>query len=75
LQAAHPDDLETALEAVRTAKISFWDAMLWATAQRAGVRYLFTEDLQDGFALQRVTFVNPFNKSNGRLIEQILPSM
>jgi hypothetical protein len=24
----------------------------WASAQRAGLRHLFTEDLQDGFVLQ-----------------------
>src|SRR5437016_417523 len=33
-----------ALEAVRAHRLSFWDAMLWALAQRAGVRCLLTED-------------------------------
>ena len=51
----------------------FWDAMLWASAQRAGVRHLLTEDLQDGFALQGVKFVNPFERANDRLIDEILP--
>jgi predicted nucleic acid-binding protein len=38
--------------------------MLWASAQRARVRCLLTEDLQDGFILQSVKFVNPFKRAN-----------
>ena len=34
---------------VKKHRLAFWDAMLWAAAQRAGVRHLLTEDLQDGF--------------------------
>jgi predicted nucleic acid-binding protein len=60
----------TALEAVPTHRLAFWDAMLWASAQRAGVRHLLTEDFQDGFALQDVTFINPF-RENDRLIEKV----
>jgi predicted nucleic acid-binding protein len=44
IQAADDDDLAAALEAVRAHRLSFWDAMLWASAQRAGVRCLLTED-------------------------------
>jgi predicted nucleic acid-binding protein len=51
---------------------AFWDAMLWASARRAGVRHLLTEDLQDGFALQGVTFINPFNRQNDQLIDAVL---
>jgi len=47
--------------------------MLWAAAQHAGVRHLLTENLQDGFALQGVRFVNPFERANDRLIDEILP--
>jgi predicted nucleic acid-binding protein len=53
--------------------LAFWDAMLWAAAQRAGVRHLLTEDLQDGFSLAGVRFVNPFDARNNRLIDEILP--
>ena len=49
------------------------NALLWASAQRAGVRHLITEDLQDGFVLQGVMFVNPFRNENDRLIDEILP--
>jgi predicted nucleic acid-binding protein len=44
IQAADDGDLTAALEAVRAHRLPFWDAMLWASAQRAGVRCLLTED-------------------------------
>jgi hypothetical protein len=37
-EAADDDDLAAALEAVRAHRLSFWNAMLWASAQRASVR-------------------------------------
>ncbi len=61
------------LDAVRAHRLAFWDAMLWASAHRAGVRYLVTEDLQDGFTLEGVTFVNPFKREHDRLIDELLP--
>ena len=73
IQAADDGDLATALEAIRAHRLPFWDAMLWASAQRAGVRCLLTEDLQDGFILQSVKFVNPFKRANDRLIDEVLP--
>jgi predicted nucleic acid-binding protein len=73
VHAADDNDLMVALETVRAHQLAFWDAMLWASAQRAGVRHLLTEDFQDGFALRGVTFVNPFNQKNDRLIEHVLP--
>jgi predicted nucleic acid-binding protein len=74
VEAAHPDDLSDALEAVKTHRLAFWDAMLWATANRIGVRHLLTEDLQDGFQLDRVRFINPFDSANDELIDAILSS-
>ncbi len=73
IQAANDDDLTAALEAVTAHRLPFWDALLWASAQRAGVRCLLTEDLQDGFMLQSVRFVNPFKRANDRLIDEVLP--
>ena len=54
-------------------RLAFWDAILWGAAQQAGVRHLLTEDLQDGFELAGVRFVNPFEAANNRLIDEILP--
>ena len=68
VQAADVDDLSAALEVVRVHRLPFWDAMLWAFAQRAGVRDMLTEDLQDGLALRGVRFVNPFKQENDRCL-------
>ena len=73
VQGTEDDDLSAALGAVKKHRLAFWDAMLWAAAQRAGIRHLLTEDLQDGFALAGVKFVNPFDARNNRLIDEILP--
>jgi predicted nucleic acid-binding protein len=48
--------------------------MLWASAQRIGVRHLLPEDLQDGFVLQGVRFINPFERANDGLLDEIFPS-
>jgi predicted nucleic acid-binding protein len=73
IQAADESDLLLALEAVRAHRLAFWDALLWASAQRAGVRHILTEDFQDGFELQDVTFINPFRHENDQLIDTLLP--
>jgi predicted nucleic acid-binding protein len=73
VQDTQDDDLSAALDAVKNHRLAFWDAMLWGAAQRAGVRHLLTEDLQDGFELAGVRFVNPFEAANNRLIDEVLP--
>jgi predicted nucleic acid-binding protein len=66
-------DLDLAMASVQDHGLSFWDALLWATADRVGVRYLLTEDFQDGRRLGRVTFVNPFDPANVALLDRELP--
>jgi predicted nucleic acid-binding protein len=73
IQAADESDLLLALEVVRAHRLAFWDALLWASAQRAGVRHMLSEDFQDGLALQDVMFVNPFKRDNNQLIDKLLP--
>jgi predicted nucleic acid-binding protein len=73
VHAAQEGDLPAALDAVKTRRLAFWDAMLWAVARRVGVRCLLTEDMQDGVALDGVRFVNPFERANDRLIDEFLP--
>jgi predicted nucleic acid-binding protein len=70
--AAEPD-LDRAMAAAEHHRIPFWDAMLWATADRVGVRYLLTEGFEDGRTLGGVTFVDPFKDENERLLTEILP--
>lgn len=59
---ANEEDLSDAIAAHRQHNISFWDAMLWATARRAGCNVILSEDLQDGRTLGGVTIRNPFAK-------------
>jgi len=71
--AAEIADYDAALAVCADHGLSFWDSMLWATANRAGCAILLTEDLQDGRRLEGVTFVNPFDPANDRLIDAVLP--
>jgi predicted nucleic acid-binding protein len=73
VQAAAGDDLDLALEFVRDHQIGFWDALLCATASRAGLQYLLSEDMQDGRRFGGLTIVNPFCPENAGLIDRILP--
>jgi predicted nucleic acid-binding protein len=73
VSAADEGVLRTAIMATDVHGIAFWDAMLWATAEASGARFLVSEDLQDGRRLGLVTFVNPFRTLNDGLINAILP--
>lgn len=52
--------VETALAHAGAGWLSYWDALLLAASDDAGVETLFSEDMQDGFRLGRVEVVNPF---------------
>jgi len=73
VHGADGDALAQAIGGVRRHSMSFWDAMLWATARRASCRLLLTEDLHDGQTIDGVTFVNPFAPKNATLLEAALP--
>jgi predicted nucleic acid-binding protein len=45
---------------VKEHSISFWDAMLWAVANEAGVTLLLSEDFQHARVLEGIQFFNPF---------------
>lgn len=57
---AKESTLKRAINVVCNNKMSFWDAMLWATAQDAGVTLLLSEDFQHEHLLDGVRIVNPF---------------
>ena len=73
VHAAQEQDLGTALSLVERHRISFWDALMCATAERAGVDHLLSEDMQDGRRFGGLTIVNPFRSENARLVDRILP--
>jgi predicted nucleic acid-binding protein len=45
-------------------RVSFWDALLLASANAASCDYFLSEDLNDGQAYGRVTAINPFRHSD-----------
>ena len=53
--------VERAISAFATGRLSYWDGLLIASAERAGVRVLISEDMQDGGRIGEVEVVNPFS--------------
>ncbi len=58
--AATSKSLTNALKATKGHSLSFWDAMLWAVANEAGVTVLLSEDFQHIRVLEGIEFCNPF---------------
>jgi predicted nucleic acid-binding protein len=54
------DDLLMASIEVAAERFSFWDAVILATAERAGCRICFSEDMRDGAHTGDITVRNPF---------------
>ncbi len=49
-----------ALEAVIAYGISFWDALIWATARENGIALIYTEDMPGMPEIEGVRYLNPF---------------
>lgn len=49
-----------ALDQAAAATLQYWDALLVASAHRAGVRILLSEDMADGAEIGGVLIVNPY---------------
>jgi predicted nucleic acid-binding protein len=64
--------LTDAIDAVTGHSWSFWDAMIWATAKRAGCRLLLSEDGQHERTLGGVTILNPFSAQASSLLAEAL---
>lgn len=60
LAAVTPDTIELALELHQRHSLSYWDALILASAQIAGCAALLTEDMGTGEVLAGVQLVNPF---------------
>lgn len=52
--------VETAWSVQSRFRVSYWDALIVASAQALGCRYLLTEDLQHRQVMDSVQIVNPF---------------
>lgn len=55
-----PEHIRTALRIEERYRVSFWDALILATAESGGAEMLYTEDLSDGQVYGTVTARNPF---------------
>jgi len=49
-----------AVRGVRTHKMAYWDAQIWALARLHQIPIIFTEDFNTGAVIEGVRFVNPF---------------
>jgi predicted nucleic acid-binding protein len=59
-------DVTIVLEAIRGRKVhrlSYWDALVWATAKQAKISTIYTEDFQHDQVVEGVKFVNPFKQN------------
>ncbi len=56
-------DVLAAIDAAARWHLSFWDAMMVTTAQRADAQLLWSEDLNDGQTLDGLTVRNPLHAS------------
>jgi predicted nucleic acid-binding protein len=70
--AADAGCLTDAMDYVMSEGWSFWDAMMLATAKKAGCRLLITEDGQAGRTVGGVTIVNPFAATVSPLLTEAL---
>ena len=59
--SANDTALVDAMDAVDEHRLSFWDAMIWATARQIGCAALLSEDMQDGRRLSGIEFIDPFS--------------
>lgn len=48
-----------AVGAVTAHHLSYWDALIWATARENGIRFILSEGFQDGLQLEGVLVRNP----------------
>jgi predicted nucleic acid-binding protein len=65
--------VESALAQSAAGRLSYWDALLVASADAAGVTALITEDMADGSVHGAVEIINPFGPSGpSARIQQLL---
>jgi predicted nucleic acid-binding protein len=56
-------DVLTAIDSGERWQLSFWDAMIVTTAQRAGASVLWSEDLSEGQTFNELTVRNPLKQA------------
>jgi len=64
--------LRWAMASVQAEAFSFWDGLLFSTANRAGVTHLLSEDMQHGFERDGTRLVNPYAPEFKGSVERVL---
>jgi predicted nucleic acid-binding protein len=65
---------KTALAITSIYGFRIWDAIILAAAAEAGARYLFSEDMHDGFTWGDTEIVNPFAAEPKPIVKKLLVS-
>ncbi len=58
-----PEMIEQAIDISILSRLSFWDSLIVAAAEKAGCEMLFSEDLSPGQTYRGIRLVNPFHRS------------
>ena len=58
--ATTPEQIKRAFQIEDEARISFWDAMIFAAAIKSGATRIYSEDLNPGQTIAGIQIVNPF---------------
>lgn len=65
--------IRDALALVRNHQFQVWDAVTCAAVSAAGADIFFSEDLQDGLALNGLRIVNPFARTDDEIRRLLAP--
>ncbi|MEA5446848.1 PIN domain-containing protein [Gammaproteobacteria bacterium AB-CW1] len=61
VETAEPVDVLRASEIQERHRLSFWDALIVAVADKAGAKIIYSEDLNAGQQIEGMKIVNPLN--------------
>ncbi len=53
-------EVKNAAAIIQHHSLSYWDALIWATAKSNDIKTILTEDGPSGATIEKVTFLNPF---------------
>ena len=62
-EATTPDTVTRAIDLAQLARLSFWDALIVASAEQADCKVVLSEDLNPGQAIAGIRIVNPFGRA------------
>ena len=73
--AADTETVENAVQLEQDHGVSFWDAMLLATARQAACAVVLSEDMQDGHRLTGLEIITPFTDHAPAALDDLMPRL